>query len=248
MVTATTTILALSWNIFDDETVQYYSGSLQFPALKINRLIAPQHVVRRKGSPWMQQELTKSWRTCKFISRLSYSFIHSFIHSDHFYSATWSPLLLRSAPDTARILCRSFTLKRHRQLWVKDLPKVPIYLAARAGVEPMTLRLKAIDSTNAPPGPTRHKQAAIVSGPLFFSIHYTKVCVGRRMIIAVHYVNSYYDLRTIAVYYINKWTLWFIDHWCCINSCCGLNNVPSKLQARARRSWDESTPENFEHT
>src|SRR6218665_330070 len=45
-----------------------------------------------------------------------------FIHSGHFYSASSSPLLLRRAPDTARILCRSFTPKRHRQLRVKDLP------------------------------------------------------------------------------------------------------------------------------
>ena len=44
------------------------------------------------------------------------SIIHSFIHSGHFYSASSSPLLLRNAPNTAQILCRSFTLKRHRQL------------------------------------------------------------------------------------------------------------------------------------
>ena len=43
----------------------------------------------------------------------------------HFYSASSSPLLPRSAPNTARMLCRSFTPKRHRQLRVKDLPKVP---------------------------------------------------------------------------------------------------------------------------
>src|SRR6218665_1338446 len=52
------------------------------------------------------------------------SFIHSFIHSSYFYSASSSPLLLRGAPTTAQILCRSFTLKRHRQVRVKDLPKV----------------------------------------------------------------------------------------------------------------------------
>src|SRR6218665_2352577 len=52
---------------------------------------------------------------------------HSFIHSGYFYSASPSPLLLRGAPDTARILCRSFTPKRHRQLRVKDLPKVPTW-------------------------------------------------------------------------------------------------------------------------
>ena len=43
----------------------------------------------------------------------------------HFYSASSSPLLLRSAPDTARILSQSFMPKRHRQLRVKNLPKVP---------------------------------------------------------------------------------------------------------------------------
>src|SRR6218665_134419 len=49
----------------------------------------------------------------------------SFIHSDHFYSASSSPLLFRSAPKTARILWRSFTPESHRQMRVKDLPKVP---------------------------------------------------------------------------------------------------------------------------
>src|SRR6218665_875141 len=63
-----------------------------------------------------------SMATCRFLSHLLYTsrhlhvFIHSFIHSDHFYSASSSILLIRSAPDTARILCQSFTPKRHRQL------------------------------------------------------------------------------------------------------------------------------------
>src|SRR6218665_3181053 len=52
-----------------------------------------------------------------------HSIIHSFIHSFRlFYSASSSPLLLRGAPDTARIMY--FTPKGHRQLRVKDLPKV----------------------------------------------------------------------------------------------------------------------------
>jgi len=51
---------------------------------------------------------------------------HSIIHSGYFYSASSSPLLLRGAPDTARILCRNFT-----QLWVKDLPKVPTWRLER---------------------------------------------------------------------------------------------------------------------
>jgi len=48
----------------------------------------------------------------------------SFVHSGYFYSAFSSPLLIRGAPNTAWILCQNFTPKRHRQLWVKDLPKV----------------------------------------------------------------------------------------------------------------------------
>src|SRR6218665_1843010 len=59
-------------------------------------------------------------------------FIHSFIHSFMpFYSASSSPLPLRSASDTARILCWSFTPKQHRQLRVKDLPKDPTWRLER---------------------------------------------------------------------------------------------------------------------
>ena len=61
----------------------------------------------------------------------SHSFIRSFIHSGYFYSASSSPLLLRGAPDTAWIPCRSFRPKRHLQLWVKDLPKVPTWRLER---------------------------------------------------------------------------------------------------------------------
>jgi len=65
----------------------------------------------------------------KYIDMQTYKEIckHKFIHSDYFYSASSSPQLLRGAPNTARILCWNFTPKRHRQLWVKDLPKVPTW-------------------------------------------------------------------------------------------------------------------------
>ena len=53
--------------------------------------------------------------------------VHSFI----FYSGSSSPPLLTSAPDTARILCQSFTPKRHRRLRMKDLPKVPMWRLER---------------------------------------------------------------------------------------------------------------------
>ena len=63
----------------------------------------------------------------KFI----HSFVHSFIHSFNFYNASSSPLPLKGAPDTARTLCWNFMPKRHRQLWVKDLPKSPTWRLER---------------------------------------------------------------------------------------------------------------------
>src|SRR6218665_1411157 len=76
------------------------------------------------------------------------------IHSGHFYSAPSSPLLLGGAPDYNTDTVSEFHAEAHRQLQVKDLPKVPPYVAARAGVEPTTFRLKVIDSIKAPPRPT----------------------------------------------------------------------------------------------
>ena len=92
-----------------------------------------------------------------------------------------SPLLLRGVPNTARILCRSFTpvnqlsaceytgsrdfafvgaleiyleffMKRHRQLWAKNLPKVPTWRLEQES-NPRPFRTIGIDSTNEPPRP-----------------------------------------------------------------------------------------------
>ena len=54
-----------------------------------------------------------------------------FIHSGYFNSTSSSPLLLRGASDTAQILCWNFTPKHHRELWVKDLLKVPTWRLER---------------------------------------------------------------------------------------------------------------------
>ena len=75
------------------------------------------------------------------------------IHSGYFYSASSSPLLLRSAPDMARILCRNFTPKHHRQLWVKDLPKVPTWQLERE-LDPWPFRWKSSTQPMRHPRPT----------------------------------------------------------------------------------------------
>src|SRR6218665_294519 len=51
-------------------------------------------------------------------------FRNSFIHSGHFYSAPSSPLLIRGAPDYSTDIVSEFHAEAHRQLQVKDLPKV----------------------------------------------------------------------------------------------------------------------------
>jgi len=74
--------------------------------------------------------------------------MYSFIHSGYFYSFSSSPLLLRDAPDTARNTVPEFHPEAPQATVSEGLAQGP-YVAARAGVEPMTLRTKGVDSTNA---------------------------------------------------------------------------------------------------
>src|SRR6218665_1574830 len=59
------------------------------------------------------------------ISNFYYYFHLFIIHSVHFYSAPSSPLLLRGAPNYSTDTVSEFHTEAHRQLQVKDLPKVP---------------------------------------------------------------------------------------------------------------------------
>src|SRR6218665_953403 len=72
---------------------------------------------------------------------------YSFIHSGHFCSAPSSPLLLGGAPDYSTDTVSELHVEAHRQLQVIGLAQSP-YVAARAGVEPTTLRLKELDRLN----------------------------------------------------------------------------------------------------
>src|SRR6218665_2202062 len=76
----------------------------------------------RAGPPAMKCTPLCGMIFCYYMHKL-----HSFIHSCYFYSTSSSPLLIRGISDTAQILCQSFMPRRHRQLRVKDLPKVPTW-------------------------------------------------------------------------------------------------------------------------
>ena len=77
------------------------------------------------------------------------NFLHHFIHSWYFYSTSSSLLLLRSAPNRARILYRvsEFHAEAPQATASKGLAQGP-YVAARTGFEPTTLRTKGDESTN----------------------------------------------------------------------------------------------------
>src|SRR6218665_2454355 len=65
------------------------------------------------------------------LKDLRMNVIHSFIHSGHFYSASSSPLPLSGAPDYSTDTVSEFHAEAHRQLQVKDFPKVPTWRLER---------------------------------------------------------------------------------------------------------------------
>src|SRR6218665_2316257 len=99
-------------------------------------LIIPHHVAAYSGTPY--NVMSYDTMLCNVIPCYTMPYyampctmlcntilIHSFIHSGHFYSAPSSPLLLRGAPDYSTDTVSEFHAEAHRQLQVKDLPKVP---------------------------------------------------------------------------------------------------------------------------
>src|SRR6218665_257883 len=79
------------------------------------------------GNSTLAIEVTDLISNISVLPSNPHSFIHSFIHSGHFYSAPSSPLLLRGAPDYSTDTVSEFHAEAHRQLQVKDLPKVPTW-------------------------------------------------------------------------------------------------------------------------
>src|SRR6218665_1528027 len=119
--------------------------------------------------------------SCFYLIKLL--FIYSFIlffHSGHFYSASSSQL--RTTLRSSRLQHGYFigVSRRSAQATVhvgKGLAQGP-YMAARAGFEPTTLRLKAIDSTKAPSCPTIDCQKSTLTGacrPIFISYMYLRI-------------------------------------------------------------------------
>src|SRR6218665_3057477 len=82
-------------------------------------------------------------------------FIHSFIHSFWLFLKRLSKSTTTQRHSRLQHLYCIGVSRRSAQATVcKGFAQGP-YVAARAGVEPTTLRLKVIHSTNVPPRPTR---------------------------------------------------------------------------------------------
>ena len=82
-------------------------------------LVKSNHILQTSKAHLESQLNSDCMQTCMHT--------YTFIHSGYFYSTSSCRLLFRGSPDTAQILCQSFMLKRHRQLQVKDLLKVPTW-------------------------------------------------------------------------------------------------------------------------
>src|SRR6218665_3123284 len=89
--------IALCFSLLDDNHLNFWSGKRENTETGEFCYVCHGNVLSCRSS------------VCDTVCQYSTLSVHSFIHSDHFYRASSSPLLLRSGPDTARILCRSFT-------------------------------------------------------------------------------------------------------------------------------------------
>ena len=138
------------------------------------------------------------------------------MHSGYLYSASSSPLLLSVAPDTARILCRNFKPKRLRQLWVKDLHKVPTW-RLEWELNPWPFGRKALTLPKRHHAPlTSHRASTICSKiELFFKYALPKTKNDKHNMqgpYVLDYTRSFIYRLTmpiLAMFRYNLITLWF---------------------------------------
>src|SRR6218665_3177219 len=103
--------------------------SLQGLQRMLKRCIIPNQLPKKRKKRASRQKMKElilhpaTVEQLMFRSEYDVTFIHSFIPAI-FYSAPSSPLLLRGAPDYSTDTVSEFHAEAHRQLQVKDLPKV----------------------------------------------------------------------------------------------------------------------------
>src|SRR6218665_858299 len=109
----------------------------------------------------------------KYIHACMHAEIHTYIHSFIHSAISKAPLQVlyysEALQTTARIAHCIGVSRRSAQATVGKGLAQGHYMAARAGVEPTTLRLKAIDSTKAPPCPIIYILYTVLLSLLRFS-------------------------------------------------------------------------------
>src|SRR6218665_259433 len=113
----------------------------------------------------MFEKLSRMWKTTSIANKIKLKLykafvipvlIHSFIHS--FRPFLYRPFKSSTTQRRSRLqhgYCIGVSRRSAQATAGKGLAHGP-YMAARAGVEPTTLRLRVIASTNAPPCPTKY--------------------------------------------------------------------------------------------
>ena len=118
-----------------------------------------------------------------------------FIHSGHFYSVPSSPLLLRGALDYSTNTVSKFHAEAHRQLQVKDLPKVPTWRLERT-----SLRLKGSTTIRLRTFRLRH---FVYRHFVYYCIPACRTVTNPTSVSANHYFHQFKLLLALGFLFIN---------------------------------------------
>ena len=122
-------------------------------------------------------------------------------HSGHFYSAPSSPLLIRGAPDHSMDTVSEFHAEAHRQLQVKDLPKVPTRrLERESNPRPFGWKLSTQPRRHHVPWPTRNTRFICTPHTHHLHITYTSSYTLRKIISRPYHALITCTLRTHYVH------------------------------------------------
>src|SRR6218665_261484 len=156
----------------------------------------------------------------------------SFIYSGYFYSAPSSPLLLRGAPDCSTDTVSEFHAESHRQLQVKDLPKVPMWRLERES-NPRPL----VESNRLNQGATTSHTCVCVCVCVYVCVCMC-VCVQARTCVCKGYIGSIKlqiklfiielnirQLHCFLLTFSNAFTIYLISHTSRFAMCGNLSCV-----------------------
>src|SRR6218665_663251 len=139
-------------------------------------------------------------------------FIHSFIHSGYFYSRLFTTSTPQSSSRHSMDTVPEFHAKAPQATVSEGLAQGP-YVAARVGVEPMTLWTKGVDGLGGPRTETKFTKWSVSLKRLRTAVIITYL--GTRGVIMVHtyldtLIHGMYSIRKRA--YLSKYLIFLLHY------------------------------------